>query len=77
MLFPMIPAHIAENVRKQILYYLQSTFAFRDRKVESQFEAFLNDPENGMFTPERSSALSSLPSVIPSMSRYLIFPKCH
>lgn len=45
----MLPAHIAENIRKQILYYLQSTFAFRDRKVERQFENFLNDPDNGMF----------------------------
>jgi DEAD/DEAH box helicase domain-containing protein len=45
----MLPAHIAENIRKQILYYLQSTFAFRDRKVERQFENFLTDPDNGMF----------------------------
>jgi len=29
----MLPAHIAGNIMKQILYYLQSTFAFRDRKV--------------------------------------------
>ena len=39
----MLPAHIAENIRKQILYYLQSTFAFRDRKVERQFDNFLNN----------------------------------
>jgi len=45
----MLPAHIAENIRKQILYYLQSTFAFRDRRAEKQFERFLIDPENGIF----------------------------
>jgi DEAD/DEAH box helicase domain-containing protein len=45
----MLPAHIAENVRKQILFYLQSTFTFRDRRVERQFELFLNDPEDGIF----------------------------
>jgi hypothetical protein len=25
----MLPAHLAENVRKQVLYYLQLTFNFR------------------------------------------------
>ncbi len=45
----MLPAHIAENIRKQILYYLQSTFAFRDRRAEKQFERFLIDPEKGIF----------------------------
>lgn len=45
----MLPAHIAENIRKQILFYLQSTFSFRDHQVEKQFERFLNDPDTGMF----------------------------
>ena len=45
----MLPAHLAENIRKQVLYYLQSTFTFRDPAVERAFEQFLTDPENGVF----------------------------
>ncbi len=45
----MLPAHLAENIRKQVLYYLQSTFTFRDPAVERSFEQFLTDPENGVF----------------------------
>lgn len=45
----MLPAHIAQNIRRQILYYLQSTFSFRDRKAERAFEGFLQDPEMGLF----------------------------
>jgi DEAD/DEAH box helicase domain-containing protein len=45
----MLPAHLAENVRKQVLYYLQSTFDFRDKAVEQAFQRFLEDPETGLF----------------------------
>jgi len=45
----MLPAHLAENIRQQILYYLQSTFSFRDRRVEQAFARFLEDPEDGLF----------------------------
>ena len=45
----MLPAHLAENIRKQVLFYLQSTFDFRDKSVEDAFERFLADPENGLF----------------------------
>ena len=45
----MLPAHIAENIRRQVLYYLQSTFDFRDRSVSRAFEQFLQDPERGLF----------------------------
>ncbi|MEC4812791.1 MAG: DEAD/DEAH box helicase [Scytonema sp. PMC 1069.18] len=45
----MLPAHIAENIRRQVLYYLQSTFDFRDRTVTQAFEKFLQDPEQGLF----------------------------
>lgn len=45
----MLPAHLAENIRKQVLYYLQSTFDFREKPVEKAFERFLTDPENGLF----------------------------
>src|SRR4051812_27572339 len=45
----MLPAHLAENIRQQVLFYLQSTFEFRDKAVEKAFERFLNDPERGLF----------------------------
>ena len=45
----MLPAHLSENIRKQVLFYLQSTFAFRDKEVEDAFQRFLMDPENGLF----------------------------
>ena len=45
----MLPAHLAENIRQQVLYYLQSTFDFRDKGVERAFERFLDDPETGVF----------------------------
>jgi transposase-like protein len=45
----MLPAHLAANIRQQILYYLQSTFDFRDATVEQAFEEFLLHPESGLF----------------------------
>ncbi|MGF1498258.1 MAG: DEAD/DEAH box helicase [Elainellaceae cyanobacterium] len=45
----MLPAHLADNVRRQVLYYLQSTFDFRDEEVGRAFERFLEDPEKGIF----------------------------
>ena len=45
----MLPAHLAENIRQQVLYYLQSTFDFHDKGVERAFERFLDDPETGVF----------------------------
>lgn len=45
----MLPAHIAQNIRRQILYYLQSTFSFGDRKTNQAFQRFLEDPESGLF----------------------------
>ncbi len=45
----MLPAHLAENIRRQVLYYIESTFDFRDRQVEQAFETFLEDPEKGIF----------------------------
>jgi DEAD/DEAH box helicase domain-containing protein len=29
----MLPVHLADNIRKQVLYYLQSTFSFRDKRA--------------------------------------------
>ncbi len=45
----MLPAHLADNIRTQVLFYLQSTFDFREKSVEAAFERFLTDPENGLF----------------------------
>jgi len=45
----MLPSHIAENIQKQVLFYLQSTFAFRDRQVDKAFARFIEDPETGLF----------------------------
>ena len=45
----MLPAHLAENIRRQVLYYLQSTFDFRDGDATRAFEQFLLNPEQGIF----------------------------
>jgi len=44
----MLPSHVAENIRKQVLFYLQSTFAFADQETERAFERFLLE-EGGLF----------------------------
>ena len=45
----MLPAHLAEAIRRQVLFYLQSTFDFRDREVDKAFTRFLLDEETGLF----------------------------
>ncbi|NBO66613.1 MAG: DEAD/DEAH box helicase, partial [Acidobacteria bacterium] len=45
----MLPVHLADSIREQILFYLQSTFVFRDRGVEEAFVRFLLDEETGLF----------------------------
>jgi DEAD/DEAH box helicase domain-containing protein len=45
----MLPVHLAKNIRKQVMYYLQSTFDFRDPEVDRAFERFLTDPDTGLF----------------------------
>ena len=45
----MLPAHLAENIKRQVMFYLQSTFDFSDPLVESAFQRFLEHPENGLF----------------------------
>lgn len=37
----MLLAHIAQNIRRQILYYLQSTFSFRDKNADQAFRGEL------------------------------------
>ncbi|MBK1704775.1 DEAD/DEAH box helicase [Halochromatium glycolicum] len=45
----MLPATLAQDVRKQVLHYLQATFRLRDQATEQALETFFNDPENGLF----------------------------
>ena len=45
----MLPVHLADNIHKQVLYYLQSTFLFRDKRAARAFEDFFEDPDMGLF----------------------------
>ncbi len=45
----MLPASLAQNVRRQIRHYLEATFNFRRKEEEEAFGAFVNDPCNGLF----------------------------
>lgn len=45
----MLPVHLALNIRQQVLFYLQSTFDFRESAVDDAFARFLLDPESGLF----------------------------
>jgi DEAD/DEAH box helicase domain-containing protein len=45
----MLPVHLADNIHKQVLYYLQSTFSFRDKRAAQAFEDFFEDPDTGLF----------------------------
>mgnify|MGYP000855222625 CR=1 FL=1 len=45
----MLPAHLAENIRKQVLFYLQSTFDFSDKRTGEAFLEFLENPDSGIF----------------------------
>jgi DEAD/DEAH box helicase domain-containing protein len=47
----MPPAHPAENIRKQVLFYLQSTLDFREKSIEKAFERFLTNPDSGLKGP--------------------------
>ena len=37
----MLPAHLAEAIHRQVLFYLQSTFDFRIREPKHVFARFL------------------------------------
>ncbi len=45
----MLPATLAQNVRRQIRHYLEATFNFRRPEEEAAFAAFVNDPAGGLF----------------------------
>ena len=68
----MLPAHLAENIRKQVLFYLQSTFDFRDPAVEKAFERFLTDPDTGLFKGPWCSFAGHLARRLPAKPCRLI-----
>ena len=45
----MLPATIAQDIRQQVLHYLEATFNFRRHEEEDALRRFINDPENGLF----------------------------
>jgi DEAD/DEAH box helicase domain-containing protein len=45
----VLPATLAQDVKRQIRHYLEATFNFRRRDEEAAFSEFVNDPENGLF----------------------------
>jgi DEAD/DEAH box helicase domain-containing protein len=45
----VLPATLAQDVKRQIRHYLEATFNFRRRDEEAPFSEFINDPENGLF----------------------------
>lgn len=45
----MLPATLAQDIKRQIQYYLSATFHFRRKQDEEALGRFLNDPEDGIF----------------------------
>src|SRR4051812_18406697 len=45
----MLPATLAQDVKRQIRHYLEATFNFRRPDEEVALSAFVNDPVNGLF----------------------------
>ena len=45
----MIPGIVSAELRETILDYLDTTFSFQDLRVAEALEAFLRDPDHGIF----------------------------
>ena len=45
----MLPATLAQEVKKQVRHYLEATFPMRKPEMEEALARFFNDPENGIF----------------------------
>ena len=45
----MLPATLAQEVKKQVRHYLEATFPMRNREMEDALARFFNDPESGIF----------------------------
>ena len=41
----MLPATIAQDIRQQVLHYLEATFNFRRHDEEDALRRFISDPE--------------------------------
>lgn len=65
----MLPASLAESIKKQVRHYLEATFEFSDEETSKAFSRFIEDPENGLFKgpwvslkrPFRPAAISATP----------------
>ena len=45
----MLPATLAQEVKKQVQHYLEATFPLRDPEAEAALARFMGDPDNGLF----------------------------
>jgi len=45
----MLPATLAQEVKKQVRHYLEATFPLRDSEAEAALARFIGDPDNGLF----------------------------
>ncbi len=45
----MLSLHQAIEIQASIIAYLKATFGFQDKKVEKAFDAFIHDPQEGLF----------------------------
>jgi DEAD/DEAH box helicase domain-containing protein len=45
----MLPATLAQDVKKQLRHYLEATFPMRRSELEQALAQFFNDPEKGLF----------------------------
>ena len=45
----MLPATLAQDVKKQVRHYLEATFPMRKKELEEALARFFNDPDNGIF----------------------------
>jgi len=45
----MLPATIAQDIRQQVLHYMEANFNFRCHEEEDALYRFINDPEIRFF----------------------------
>ena len=76
----MLPATLAQNVRRQIRHYLEATFNFRRKEEEAAFGAFIDDPRNGLFKGpwvRLHRPFRSAPSTYDPSSLFDVVPPFH
>ena len=75
----MLPATIAQDIRQQVLHYLEATFNFRRHDEEDALRRFISDPESGLFKGpwlQVRRPFRQLPTKVSSSSTSL-FRSCH